>query len=115
MNFFHNFYKIAVLPVISAEIRTSARNMNFMEKFFIFHDQGTFSFIFASSVLLHIVLVIITMAISELWVQELPPIRAKIEVRFAKIPSEPAPIEKPKPVLKKIENCLLYTSPSPRD
>ncbi len=104
MNFFQKLYKFVVFPGISAGIRTSARNLNGMEKFFIFHDQGTFSFIFASSVLLHIVLVIITMAISELWVQELPPIRAKIEVRFAKISSEPASIEKPKPVLKKIEN-----------
>jgi len=104
MNFFQKLYKFVVFPGISAGIRTSARNLSGMEKFFIFHDQGTFSFIFAASVLLHIVLVIITMAISELWVQELPPIRAKIEVRFAKITSEPAPIEKPKPVLKKIEN-----------
>ena len=104
MNFNQNLYKFVVFPGISAGIRTSARNLNGIEKFFIFHDQGTFSFVFVSSVLLHIVLVIITMAISELWVQELPPIRAKIEVRFAKIPSEPASIEKPKPVLKKIES-----------
>ena len=103
MSFFQKLYKFVVFQSISVGIRTSARNLNGMEKFFIFHDQGTFSFIFAASVLLHIVLVIITMAISELWVQELPPIRAKIEVRFAKIPSEPAPIEKPKPLLKKIE------------
>ena len=104
MNFFKKLYKFVVLPGISAGIRTSAKNLNGMEKFFIFHDQGTFSFIFASSVLLHIFLVIITIVISELWVQELPPIRAKIEVRFAKNPSETAPIEKPKPVLKEIEN-----------
>jgi TonB family protein len=104
MNFFKKLYKFVVFPGISAGIRTSAKNLNGMEKFFIFHDQGTFSFIFASSVLLHIFLVIITMVISELWVQELPPIRAKIEVRFAKTPSETAPIEKPKPVLKEIEN-----------
>ena len=104
MNFNQKLYKFIVFPGISAGIRTSARNLNGLEKFFIFHDQGTFSFVFVSSLLLHIALVIITMVISELWVQERPPIRAKIEVRFAKIASEPVSIEKPKPFLKKIEN-----------
>ena len=107
MNFFHNYYKIAVLPVISAEIRTSARNMNFMEKFFIFHDQGTFSLLFIGSLLLHIVLGITIGAISEMWVPVPPPIRAKIGVRFAQLPSKPAPINRPKPVLQKLDTAFL--------
>ena len=107
MNFFHNYYKIAVLPVISAEIRTSARNMNFMEKFFIFHDQGTFSLLFIGSLLLHIVLGITIGAISEMWVPVPPPIRAKIGVRFAQLPSKPAPINRPKPVLQKLDTGFL--------
>ena len=107
MNFFHNFYKIAVLPVISAEIRTSARNMNFMEKFFIFHDQGTFSVLFIGSLLLHIVLGITIGTISEMWVPVPPPIRAKIGVRFAQLPSKPAPINRPKPVLQKLDTAFL--------
>jgi len=107
MNFFHNYYKIAVLPVISAEIRTSARNMNFMEKFFISHDQGTFSLLFIGSLLLHIVLGITIGAISEMWVPVPPPIRAKIGVRFAQLPSKPAPINRPKPVLQKLDTGFL--------
>jgi len=107
MNFFHNYYKIAVLPVISAEIRTSARNMNFMEKFFIFHDQRTFSLLFIGSLLLHIVFGITIGAISEMWVSVPPPIRAKIGVRFAQLPSKPAPINRPKPVLQKLDTMFL--------
>jgi len=107
MIFFHNYYKIAVLPEISTEIRTSARNMNYMEKFFLIHDQGIFSLLFIGSLLLHIVLGITIGAISEMWVPEPPPIRAKIGVRFAQLPSKPTPINRPKPVLQKLETALL--------
>ena len=107
MNFFQNYYKIAVLPVISTKVRTSARNMNFMEKFFILHDQGTFSLLFIGSFLLHIVLGITIGAISEMWVPVPPPIRAKIGVRFAQLPSKPAPINRPKPVLQKLDTGFL--------
>ncbi len=65
-------------------MQSSVRQFNIMQKFIFFHDQGAFSVLFISSLLLHIILVLTIGIVSELWVKEPPPIRAKIGVSFTK-------------------------------
>ncbi len=103
MIFFYKIYKFVASSGLSFGIANTPRNLTSMENLFISYDKGSFSIIFVASVLLHIVMVIITMAFSELWEQKPSPIRAKIGVRFSQVPSDPIPAKNPKPVLKKIE------------
>ena len=106
MNFFLKLYKFVVSSgyfsrnsYLLPEISPAWKNSLF------FTIRELFPLIFVASVLLHIVLVIITMAFSELWEQELPPITSENRGPFFTTSSRAnAPIEKPKPVLKKIEN-----------
>ena len=111
MNFFQILDKTIFSSEISTEMQSSVRQFNIMQRFILFHDQGAFSVLYISSLLLHIILVITIGVFSELWVEEAPPIRARIEVSYKKTPSKQNFINKPKsiiekPVLQKIETGL---------
>ena len=114
MNFFHFIDDIVVSPGISAGIRTSARHLSSMEKLIFFHDQGTFSMLFVGSLLLHLVLGLTIGVLSELWVAEPPPIRARIGVRYAKLPVKTTPIKRPKPLVEKPVLQKLETELKPK-
>ena len=114
MNFFHFIDEIVVSPGISAGIRTSARHLSSMEKLIFFHDQGTFSMLFVGSLLLHLVLGLTIGVLSELWVAEPPPIRARIGVRYAKLPVKTTPIKRPKPLVEKPVLQKLETELKPK-
>jgi len=101
MNFFQKLDKIAIFPGDSAGISSSVRQLSSFERLIFFHDQGTFTFLFIGSLLLHIFLGLTIGIISEFWVAEPPPIRARIGVSYAKLPSKPTLINKPKPVIEK--------------
>ena len=84
-------------------------NFSIFEKLLFFHDHGIFSLFFLGSFLLHVILVIIFGMISEFLKPELPPIRAKIGVRYLERPINPIPVisskkEIQKPVLHNIES-----------
>ena len=114
MNFFHFIDDIVVFPGISAGIRTSVRQLGSMEKLIFFHDQGTFSMLFVGSLLLHLVLGLTIGVLSELWVAEPPPIRARIGVRYAKLPVKTTPIKRPKPLVEKPVLQKLETELKPK-
>ena len=114
MNFFHFIDDIVVSPGISAGIRTSVRQLSSMEKLIFFHDQGTFSMLFVGSLLLHLVLGLTIGVLSELWVAEPPPIRARIGVRYAKLPVKTTPIKRPKPLVEKPVLQKLETELKPK-
>ena len=114
MNFFHFIDDIVVFPGISAGIRTSVRHLSSMEKLIFFHDQGTFSMLFVGSLLLHLVLGLTIGVLSELWVAEPPPIRARIGVRYAKLPVKTTPIKRPKPLVEKPVLQKLETELKPK-
>ena len=114
MNFFHFIDEIVVSPGISAGIRTSVRQLSSMEKLIFFHDQGTFSMLFVGSLLLHLVLGLTIGVLSELWVAEPPPIRARIGVRYAKLPVKTTPIKRPKPLVEKPVLQKLETELKPK-
>ena len=114
MNFFHFIDDIVVSPGISAGIRTSVRHLSSMEKLIFFHDQGTFSMLFVGSLLLHLVLGLTIGVLSELWVAEPPPIRARIGVRYAKLPVKTTPIKRPKPLVEKPVLQKLETELKPK-
>ena len=114
MNFFHFIDDIVVSPRISAGIRTSVRQLSSMEKLIFFHDQGTFSMLFVGSLLLHLVLGLTIGVLSELWVAEPPPIRARIGVRYAKLPVKTTPIKRPKPLVEKPVLQKLETELKPK-
>ena len=114
MKFFHFIDEIVVSPGISAGIRTSARHLSSMEKLIFFHDQGTFSMLFVGSLLLHLVLGLTIGVLSELWVAEPPPIRARIGVRYAKLPVKTTPIKRPKPLVEKPVLQKLETELKPK-
>ena len=114
MNFFHFIDDIVVFPGISAGIRTSVRQLSSMEKLIFFHDQGTFSMLFVGSLLLHLVLGLTIGVLSELWVAEPPPIRARIGVRYAKLPVKTTPIKRPKPLVEKPVLQKLETELKPK-
>ncbi|MBC8257946.1 MAG: TonB C-terminal domain-containing protein [SAR324 cluster bacterium] len=108
MRFLKFFLKITKNPTVSAGFRTSAGNLFGLEKLLFTHDQSVFSLIFIGSLLLHVTLGLLIAAVTELWIPEPPPIRAKIGVRYAELPSKPSPIKQPKaeiikPVLQKID------------
>ena len=84
-------------------------NLNIFEKLLFFHDNGIFSLLFVGSLLLHVMLVIIFGMISEFLKPEIPPIRAKIGVRYLELPAKLKPIfnskeELNKPILYNIES-----------
>ena len=114
MKFFHFIDEIVVSPGISAGIRTSVRQLSSMEKLIFFHDQGTFSMLFVGSLLLHLVLGLTIGVLSELWVAEPPPIRARIGVRYAKLPVKTTPIKRPKPLVEKPVLQKLETELKPK-
>ncbi|HHZ77912.1 MAG TPA: hypothetical protein EYN57_02955 [Candidatus Lambdaproteobacteria bacterium] len=114
MNFFHFIDDIVVFPGISAGISTSVRQLSSMEKLIFFHDQGTFSMLFVGSLLLHLVLGLTIGVLSELWVAEPPPIRARIGVRYAKLPVKTTPIKRPKPLVEKPVLQKLETELKPK-
>ena len=95
-------------------MQSSVRQFNIMQKFIFFHDQGVFSVLFISSLLLHIILVLTIGIVSELWVKEPPPIRAKIGVSFTKAPSKKNFISKPKPIIQKPVLQKLKTGLKPK-
>ena len=95
-------------------MQSSVRQFNIMQKFIFFHDQGAFSVLFISSLLLHIILVLTIGIVSELWVKEPPPIRAKIGVSFTKAPSIKNFISKPKPIIQKPVLQKLKTGLKPK-
>lgn len=118
MNFFQNLGNIAGFPGIPAGFPSSSRNLSNLEKLIFYHDQGIFSLLFIGSLLLHFVLVLMIGVISELWMPEPPPIRAKIGVRYAKLPPKPTPISKTKkavekPVMQKLDARLPKKSKNP--
>ena len=73
-------------------IANSKSNLSIFEKLLFFHDHGIFSLLFLGSFLLHLILVMIFGMISEFLKPELPPIRAKIGVRYLELPVKPIPI-----------------------
>ena len=114
MNFFQKLDKIAIFPGDSAGISSSVRQLSSFERLIFFHDQGTFTFLFIGSLLLHIFLGLTIGFISEFWVAEPPPIRARIGVSYAKLPSKPTLINKPKPVIEKPVLQKLETGLRPK-
>ena len=114
MNFFHKLAKMTVFPGVSAGKRSSVRQLSSLEKLFFFHDQGAFTLLFLGSLLLHIFLGFTIGIISDLWVAEPPPIRARIGVSYAKLPSKPTLINKPKPVIEKPVLQKLETGLKPK-
>ena len=111
MNFFQILYKISIFPTFSLGVRPSVKHLNSFEKLFLFHDQGVFTLLFITSLFLHIFLGLTIGIISNLWVEEPPPIRARIGVSYAKLSSRailnknPTPIVE-KPILKKLDSGL---------
>ena len=84
------------------------------ERLIFFHDQGAFTLLFFGSLLLHIFLGLTIGIISEFWVAEPPPIRARIGVSYSKMPSKPTLINKPKPVIEKPVLQKLETGLRPK-
>ncbi|MBS1255651.1 MAG: hypothetical protein MAG581_01460 [Deltaproteobacteria bacterium] len=112
MNFFQKIGNFVGFPGIPAGFPSSSRNLSNFEKLILPYDQGLFSLLFIGSVLLHFVLVVMIGVFSEMWVPEPPPIRAKIGVRYAKLPPKrTTPISKTKstvekPVMNKLDARL---------
>ena len=73
-------------------IASSRGNLSIFEKLLFFHDQSIFSLLFFGSFLLHVMLVIGFGMISEFLKPELPPIRAKIGVRYLELPVKSTPV-----------------------
>ena len=86
MNFFQKIRNIAGFRNHPAVLASSTGNLSIFEKLLFFNDQGIFSLLFFGSLLLHVMVVIMVGMISELLKPELPPIRAKIGVRYADLP-----------------------------
>jgi len=114
MDFFQKLDKIAVFPAVSAGMRSSVRQLNSFEKLIFFHDQSAFTLLFIASLLLHIFLGLTIGIISDLWVEEPPPIRARIGVSYAKLPSKPTLSKNPKPIIKKPVLQKLETRLKPK-
>ena len=106
-------------PVVLAG---SMGNTSFFEKLLFFNDQGIFLLLFFGSMLLHMLLAMMFGMISEFLKPELPPIRAKIGVRYAELPVKSTPVinskkKIQKPVLQKLESKPLekLTTPEPNN
>ena len=102
-------------------IANSKGNFSIFEKLLFFHDHGIFSLLFMGSFLLHVILVMIFGMISEFLKPELPPIRAKIGVRYLELPVNTIPVisskkEIQKPVLHNLESKPLekLVKPEPK-
>ena len=104
MNFFQKIRNIVGFRIHPAILTSSKGNLNIFEKMLFFNDQGIFSLLFFGSLLLHVMLVIMVGMISEFWKPEPPPIRAKIGVRYAELPTKSIQVIKSK---KKIQKPVL--------
>ena len=114
MDFFQQLNKIAALPKVSTGMSYSVRQLNGFEKLIFFHDQSAFTLLFIASLFLHIFLGLTIGIISDLWVEEPPPIRARIGVSYLKEPSRPTLIKNPKPIIKKPVLQKLETGLRPK-
>ena len=121
MNFFQKKINIIGFGSHPGVIANSKGNFSIFEKLLFFHDHGIFSLLFLSSFLLHVILVMMFGMISEFLKPELPPIRAKIGVRYAELPVKSTPVinskkKIQKPVLQKLESKPLekLTTPEPK-
>ena len=121
MNFFQNVRNMGGFRSNSEFFNNSTRNLSNSEKLLFFHDQGIFSLVFLGSFLLHVMLVIMVGIISEFFKPELPPIRAKIGVRYVELPVKFTPVinskkEIQKPVLQNLDSIPLekLTTPKPK-
>ncbi len=121
MNFFQKIRNIVGFRSHPAVLASSTGNLSIFEKLLFFNDQGIFSLLFFGSLLLHVMLVIMVGMISEFLKPELPPIRAKIGVRYAELPVKSTPVinskkKVQKPVLQKLESKPLekLTTPKPK-
>ena len=86
MNFFQKIRNIVGFRSQPEVLASSTGNLSIFEKLLFFNDQGIFSLLFFGSLLLHVMLVIMVGMISEFLKPELPPIRAKIGLRYAELP-----------------------------
>ena len=112
MNFFHNIFKKNIYPRISTEFQYSTIRLRFIEKFIFFHDRGAFSLIFIFSILIHLILLTTFGIITNFFIDDPPPLRAKIGVTYAKIASKPSLTKRSnqifeKPVLKKLDKNYI--------
>ena len=87
----------------------SKGNFSVFEKLLFFHDKGIFLLFFIGSFFLHAMLVLMFGMISEFLEPELPPIRAKIGVRYVELPLKPTQVisikkETQMPVLQNLES-----------
>ena len=114
MDFFQKLNKIAVFPPVSLGIRSSVRQLNSFEKLIFFHDQSAFTLLFIASLFLHIFLGLTIGIISDLWVEEPPPIRARIGVSYSKLPSKPTLSKNLKPIIMKPVLQQLETGLKPK-
>ena len=121
MNFFQNIRNMMEFRSYPRIIVNSKGNFSIFEKLLFFHDHGIFSLLFLSSFLLHVILVMMFGMISEFLKPELPPIRAKIGVRYLERPVNPIPVisskkEIQKPVLHNLESNTLekLVKPEPK-
>lgn len=114
MDFFQQLNKIAALPKVSTGMSSSVRQLNGFEKLIFFHDQSAFTLLFIASLFLHIFLGLTIGIISDLWVEEPPPIRARIGVSYATLPSKPTLSKNPKPIIKKPVLQQLETGLKPK-
>ena len=92
-------------------IANSKGNFSIFEKLLFFHDHGIFSLLFLGSLLLHVILVMMFGMISEFLKPELPPIRAKIGVRYLERPVNPIPVFSSKKEIKKPVMHSLESKP----
>ena len=114
MNFLQKLDKIAIFPRDSPAIISSVRQLTTFERLIFFNDHGAFTLIFIGSLLLHIFLGLTIGIISDFWVAEPPPIRARIGVSYAKLPSKPTLINKSKPIIAKPVLQRLETALKPK-
>jgi hypothetical protein len=114
MDFFQKLEKIAVFPFIAEGVRSSVRQFNRFEKLIFFYDQSAFTLLFIASLFLHIFLGLTIGIISDLWVEVPPPIRARIGVSYAKLPSKPTLSKNSKPIIKKPVLQQLETALKPK-
>ena len=86
MNFFQKIRNLMGFRSHPVVLAGSMGNTSFFEKLLFFNDQGIFLLLFFGSMLLHMLLAMMFGMISEFLKPEPPPIRAKIGVRYAKLP-----------------------------
>ena len=118
MNFFQNIRNIVGFRSYPGIIANSKGDLSIFEKLLFFHDHGIFSLFFLGSFLLHVILVMIFGMISEFLKPELPPIRAKIGVRYLELPANHIPVISSKkeiqiPVLHNLESKPLENPVKP--